>query len=195
MLDEFGDDTAPPFPLPTLNDDVDALTEPPTSYVDPDPPTDGDGYPDYPVYFSLGTGSPTLDKISATPADILMNMTVVGLPVLSPTIVISAASLGLVSGDDIDAFCLDATGVTTRAVLLTTEDLLFSLAPDSPSLNGPDGESDTGDDFSPSDIFRSGLELFASAAELGLEPTDNLNALKCTKPLLEEYYLPLIWKN
>ena len=64
VLDESGD-TGNPFPL-LISDDVDSLTEPPTSFVD----VDSDGIPDSAVSFSLTPGSPSLTAIGAGPADI-----------------------------------------------------------------------------------------------------------------------------
>ena len=65
QLDENGD-TAPPFPL-LISDDVDGLTEPPTSFVD----TNSDGVPENPVYLSLAEGSPSLRTLGVAAGDIL----------------------------------------------------------------------------------------------------------------------------
>ena len=53
---------APPFRL-QVSDDVDAITEPPLPFPDPD----GNGVPDRPVYVSLEMGSPSLNEIGAFP--------------------------------------------------------------------------------------------------------------------------------
>ena len=164
VLDENGD-TAPRFPL-LVSDDVDALTEPPTSFVDPD----GDGTPDLPVYLSLSAGSPTLAGIGAGPADILR--TIGGAP---PTVLFTAADLGLQAGDDIDAFCYDDRAQT----------LLFSLAPGSPTLAPVQG---------PATLFlvrnppvpAPPLD-FAFPNSLGLRNDDNLNALKCILPEVDHF--------
>jgi len=165
VLDETGD-TAPPFPL-LISDDVDALAEPPASFVD----LDGDGVPDLPVYFSLAAGSPTLAGIGAGPADILMST-----GGMTPTVYITHTALGLVPGDDIDALCLDAE----------TNTVLFSLAPGSPSLV-------TGA-ASPADLFggaapplSSPPPVYAPAWVLGLLEDDNLNALKCGLPEVDYF--------
>ena len=123
ILDETGD-TAPPFPL-LISDDVDALTEPPTSFVDPD----GDGTPDFPIFFSLSVGSPTLPAIGGGPGDVLVKEPGAALRVFAP-----AVDLGLVPGDDLDALCLDNS----------TAAFLFSLAPgedvrNSVETSGPPG--------------------------------------------------------
>ena len=178
QLDETGD-TAPPFPL-LISDDVDALTEPPTSFVDPN----GDKVPENPVYFSLAKGSPSLDTLEVGPADILV--TSGGNP---PTVTIRTSDLGLVEenqderveGDDVDAICLgiflDDDGEEQRAVL-------FSLAPGSSSL--------VAGGLSPADLFLvqvgqgteppTRLTPWAPASSLGLLNEDNLNALKCSVP-------------
>jgi hypothetical protein len=163
------------FPL-AISDDVDALEERPTSAVD----LNGDGVPEFPVYFSLVSGSPSLPWVGATPADILMS--VGGAP---PVVFIPEAALGLAPGDDIDCFCLFTTGAPG------TGTVLFSLAPGSPSLVGGALPG-----TSPADLFLVTAPgaplLFAAAPALGLLPAsgfppfDNVNALKCVKPLEPE---------
>ncbi|MDJ0836036.1 MAG: DUF6073 family protein [Acidobacteriota bacterium] len=162
--DENGS-SAPPVPL-SICDDIDALAEPPTEYVDPDE----DGVPDSPVYFSLALGSPSLGTLGFSAADILVTS-----GGSSPAVEVSHDQLGLTPADDVDAFCYDpAAG-----------DIVFSLAPGSPSLGGA----------SPADLFRvAGIgpvlpspPLWAPASVLGLETGDNLNALKCTLPEVTWY--------
>ncbi len=152
VLDEDGD-TAPPFPL-QISDDVDALVEQPPSFVD-----DGDGITEGPVYFTLAAGSPELSALGANGATILRS--VGGGP---PTVFLRHSDLGLTSSDDIDAFCLAGD----------RRDVVFSLAPGSPSLGGG----------SPADLFMalaapSQFFAWATAANLGLLPNDDVNALKC----------------
>ena len=168
-LDENGD-TAPPFPL-AVCDDVDALTEPPTSFVDPN----GDGVPENPLYFSLSAGSPSLAALGRSPADILRKVGTGQLEVF-----ISRTALGLQASDDVDAFCL---ADQVRGVL-------FSLAPGSPSLMASG--------FGPADLFfvsnandaqpPAQLRRFITAAQLGLRAEDNLNALKCTVPEVDYFF-------
>lgn len=151
MLDEDGD-TAPAFPL-QLGDDVDAITEQPPSYAD----ADGDGDPQGSVYFSLSAGSPGLG--ASSPADILVSRA--GGP---PAVYIPAAQLGLTPEDDIDAFCLNTL---SRSVV-------FSLAPGSPSLAGGSAADLFLSFQSPGSFFP-----VARAANLGLDPGDDVDALKC----------------
>ena len=86
-----------------------------------------------------------------------------------PGPLILAPGLGLVAADDIDALQAVPFGEATA--------LLFSLAPGSPSL-GAD---------SPADIFISvpgsgAFALFATASDLGLLATDNVDALGAPIP-------------
>ena len=178
QLDEDGN-TAPPFPL-QISDDVDGLTEPPTSFVDPN----GDGVPENPVYFSLSKGSASLGGMSG--ADILV--TSGGSP---PTVFIPFSDLGLMEDDDVDALCLKLEDPNQGGDPIKT--VIFSLAPASPTL-------ELGGGFSAADLFfvraagpanPSPPAPVASASILGLGgptpgPDNNLNALKCT--VVEEDY-------
>jgi hypothetical protein len=120
--------------------------------VDPD----GDGALDAPVFFSLAPGSPSLATLGVTSADILQ--TTGG----TPSLWTSGASLGLQSGDVIDALATDQTAI------------YFSLAPGSPSLLGPDGEADPPNDPNPDD--QAFIAAFPGSA-LNLEEDDDLVAL------------------
>ncbi len=88
--------------------------------------------------------------------------------------------IGLVPGDDLDALVLsDQTDDQFGGVIMTPNGILdpvidtalFSLAPGSPSAGA----------FGPGAVFwtdfTGSFSLFATAAELGLTPGDNLNAL------------------
>ena len=170
QLDENGD-TAPPFPL-LISDDVDGLTEPPTSFVD----TNSDGVPENPVYLSLAEGSPSLRTLGVAAGDILA--TSGGSP---PSTFIPSTNLGLVEGDDVDAICL---GVFIDEDREEQRVVLFSLAPGSSSL--------VAGGLSPADLFLvqvgqgtgppTRLTPWAPASSLGLLNEDNLNALKCSVP-------------
>ncbi len=161
-LDETGD-TAPPFPL-QISDDVDSLAEQPPEFAD----GDGDGVPERNVYFSLAAGSPSLATLSASPADILVSSN--GGP---PTIFIPHTDLGLAADDDIDAFCLTSTN---RSVL-------YSLAPGSVSLGG----GSAADTFLAVNLPVAAPQVWFAAANLGLEPSDNVNALKCHAGEIDEF--------
>ena len=177
-LDENGD-SAPPFPL-RISDDVDALTEPPTSFADPD----GDEIPENPVYFSLGVDSPSLSALGVNPGDILETSD--GGP---PEVFIPARSLNLSELDDLDAFCL----------VRTTRTVLFSLAPGSPTLAS--GGFSAADLFlainaqgppAPSSPPDSLPRRFVRASQLGLLEEDNLNALKCTVVEVDHFHHSLL---
>lgn len=166
---------APPLGLtecpaggPGIQDNVDAFDDLVAPLVG--------GSPAWPVYFSLAPGSPTLAGANpllpggAGPADILVYEP--GQQSLS--VFFAAAGLGLVPGDDIDGLSFD----------VLTSDLLFSLAPSSPSLAPAAGICPggcTSGDFilsagpicGPTPCLAGGLG-FASA---GLAPGDNVDAM------------------
>ena len=158
----------PAFPLgfveaATVRDDLDALYGQDPAVVD----ADNDGVPESPVYFSLDADSPSLTTLGFSAADILT--TVSGGP---PTVFASAAELGLVPGDDVDALCLRESG--DSIYVAGADPLYFSLAPGSPTLSqmgaGP-GDLLTPDGASP--IVAQGR------AYLGLIAGDDVDAIKC----------------
>jgi len=178
------------------SDDLDALVDESGGRIDPD----DDMVPDLPVFLSLAPGSPTLTANGWSPADVLVSQ---GGGVARFA---EASALGLQAGDDVDAFCLMKAGLpdtTLRPGTSGTGDnpappsppppgpqafdtMLFSLAPDSPTL--ADQGHAPGDvfvtDFGPSRPGLAGLPLsvYAEASELGLLAADDLDALKCLKP-------------
>ncbi|MCI0776859.1 MAG: hypothetical protein J4N95_01650 [Chloroflexi bacterium] len=145
--------------LPT-SDDLNALNEQPPSAID----TLGDGTLDDPVFFSLSEGSPSLAAFSRGPADVLWT---VGL---QPGLYVSAQTLGLQSGDDIDGMCISDIG-TGPSYDPEFDTILFSLTADSPTLD------DLG--ASGADVLRPGPSVHFSAGQLGLRVSDDLNAMKC----------------
>jgi hypothetical protein len=143
------------------SDNLDAITGLPPSAVD----TNGDGLLDAPIYFSLAPGSPTLTALGRSPADILWT---IGLG--TPGVYASAAQFGLQSADDVDGLCVSHPG--EGAVYDAANDkVLFSLAPGSPTLAALGA--------SPADVLAPGPKVAIHAWELGLQPTDNLDAMKC----------------
>lgn len=169
-------------------EDVDALTDQPARTVD----FDDDGVPDEPVFFSLGPGSPSLGTIPASVGDLLVTRN--GGP---PAVIATAADVGLVAGDDIDAICVLKAAYPDLTLRpgsgapgppfpggVNFDYMLFSLAAGSPSL--------ASGGHSPGDVFVTNfsnqrpninlpIQIFATAAELGLLPGDDLDALKCMK--------------
>lgn len=177
-------------PLPDT-DDLDSLTDYPASAVD----FDGDLDPEDPVFFSLAPGSPTLASLGASPADVLV--TVNG----SVSVFASAAALGLTTGDDLDALCLMKSALPTTTLRagstvsvvpapgpLLFDLAVFSLAPGSPRL-AAQGHS-AGDLFltnfsnSRPPLASAPLVLYADASDLGLTATDDVDALKCLRPVV-----------
>jgi hypothetical protein len=138
---------------PNNDDELDALSWPANSGAQP--------------YFTLAPGSPTLSFMGVTAADILTRVS--GSP--GPSVAVSGAALGLGANDAVDALCLVGIAQPNR--------VLFSLAPGSPALAGPDGVLGTADDLSPADILQAGPNVFRRAGAIGLLPTDNLDAMKC----------------
>jgi len=176
--------------VPNPSDDVDALVNEPASVVD----TDGDMTPEQPVFLTLAPASPTLAALNpaATAGDILVTQDA------TISIFATAADIGLQSGDDIDAFCLMKTGLPDTTLRVGSgppaapppgpqvfDSLLFSLASGSPTL--------AAQGLSSADVFVSdfsdnrpnvsnNLTVYASASDLGLLESDELNALKCLTP-------------
>ncbi len=126
-----------------------------------------------PLYYTVGLGSPSLGFLPGeSPADIFIDhdpSSIGGQSLYAP-----ASALGLDGNDDIDA--LIVFDFNTNAVFDLGDVVFFSLAPGSPSLGTElPGES-------PADVFRvipgSLVELLASAEDLGLELTDDVDALE-----------------
>lgn len=145
------------------SDDLDALVDQPPSYVD----GNNDGVPERPVIFSLAPGSPSLTQIGAGPADVLYTMNGV-----LPIVYASAASLGLQAGDDLDALCLSDNGIGF-SFTPGTDRMLFSLAAGSPTLASIGASA--------ADVLQPGAPVTVAvhAAQLGLQNSDDLDALKC----------------
>jgi hypothetical protein len=128
-----------------------------------------------PHYFSLAAGSASLATIPANPGDILD-----GGPAASPaTVVISYDRLGLQGTDDIDALAVWDTLAT--GTLGTGDDVLFSLAPGSPTLAAIGGTA--------RDVLRATITagsnpnppvVYTTGAFLGIPAGGDLNALDDT---------------
>jgi hypothetical protein len=158
------------------SDDVDALDRDPCQAVD----LDCDGALDYAVLLTLAPGSPSLAASGATAADVLM-----ATGDFLPTVFAGQSSLGLASGDAIDALCVRENG---NGVYDPGDKLLFSLAPGSPTL------ARLG--LSPGDLLRPGpVRLALAAGTLGLQAGDNLDAALCTSDTsFTDLFLPAVSK-
>lgn len=159
-------------------DMIDALARDPCLTVD----LNCDGTPDAPIYLTLAPGSPTLDLIGATAADIL----VTGYEYTSIVWAAGIETLGLAAGDAIDGLCLSEDG---DGVYGEGDVVVISLAPGSPTLAQLGAE--------PGDLLGiAPLRKIASASALGLERADNVDALICANAIPQattgELYLPLI---
>ncbi len=165
------------LPETPASDDIDALERDPCQSVD----LNCDGRLDNPIFFALASGSPSLTNIAATTADIL-----VATGDFLPVIYADHSSLGLVSGDAIDALCLQEDG---SGVLDSGDKVLISLASASPSLAALNA--------SPGDLLSvAPLSIFHRAADMGLAANDDLDAVLCTADKVSgSLYLPLIQKQ
>lgn len=112
-------------------------------------------------YLTLAPQSPTLDRLGATPADLLIRRANGALDIYK-----TWRELGLMQGDQIDAFEFDSGG------MLDAWTLLFSLAPGSPTLDRLQASA--------ADVLTAtphGLRVTETAGSLGLNPTDNLDVI------------------
>jgi hypothetical protein len=191
---------APPIMVPAVSesgpphDDIDGLESLSTSFVDTNGDMDVFDPADGLVYFSLDPSSPTLPLIPAGPAHILMcgpPTTCSGAVPSPPVIYATPPMLGLGPGNDVDAICLFESSPGSSFGGPGAGDFLFySLAPGSPALPGiPNPFVVGGVGASPADvIFVTALGapvVIDPDFMLGLLSTDNLNALKCVKGLVD----------
>jgi hypothetical protein len=163
---------------------------------------DCDGVPDdgTPVYFSLAAGSTTIalrlpdplpglatgvDFDGVTPDDVLVTNATPGQSRFA-TFARGIVDIGLQAGDDLDALVLIDGG--DRGELDAGDEILFSLAPGSPSLGGNPLVVGGSAPFSAADVFRKTfspgsmplpgpIQVYARAADLGLVEEDDVDAL------------------
>jgi hypothetical protein len=161
----------------SISDNVDTLERDPCLFVDPN----CDGIPDDPILLALAGGSPSLDLLGATGADIL----VAGIEFVPTIWARGSSDLGLVAGDEIDALCVAENG---NGAYDDGDRVLFSLAPGSPTLASLSA--------GPADLLAPGPpRVLYPAGALGLETTDNVDALNCETLPLHERFLPLVLKD
>lgn len=147
-------------------DHVDALERDPCQYVD----VECDGELDQGIFLTLSPGSPTLSLLGADAADILL----AGVEFLPVIWADGLTDLGLLSGDVLDALCVYENG---NGVYDAGDQVMFSLAPGSPTLNALSA--------SPADLFSPApVSIVYSASQLGLETTDDVDALVCAGDIL-----------
>jgi hypothetical protein len=128
------------------------------------------------VYFSLDPASPALGGGSG--ADLFFAAPGAAFVPFS-----AAANIGLNPADDIDALVMwdrGALGVMNPLVDVA----VFSLAPGSPALLGPDGVGGTADDLSPGDLlvtsFNGFFCIYLRPNQLGMLNGDNIDGLDVT---------------
>jgi hypothetical protein len=160
------------------SDNIDAMERDPCLFVD----LNCDGTPENPIYLTLAPGSPSLDMIGATSADILL----VGVDYVPIVWAESADDLGLQGGDVIDALCIKENG---NGVYDGADQVLFSLASGSPTL--------VSQSVSPATILRPSPPRPALAeSELGLVVTDDLDALMCSLEFpMVDLFLPIVLRS
>lgn len=133
----------------------------------------GDRVHDIGIYFSLDAASPSLGGGSG--ADLFFAAPGAGWVPFS-----IAANIGLAAADNIDALVIWDRGVI-GAMNPKTDIAVFSLAPGSPALAGPDGMLGTADDFSPGDLFVTDFNgffcLYTRPPQLGMRLVDNIDGL------------------
>jgi hypothetical protein len=159
--------TSPASPNPGGQSDVDG-----GSGTSPPPPGARDGRSEFDlVYFTAADGSPSLVTLPGTgsAADIYVDPDT--SDPLTELLYVEPTLIGLRPGDDVDGLIIFEGGdplVFDPGV----DQVVFSLTPESPSLN---------DIFGPGDLFTSEgfgfFSLYAQAFDLGLSPADNLNML------------------
>lgn len=163
-------------------DNLDALERDPCTVVD----LNCDGMPEEPIYLTLAAASPSLATAGAGTADILSADPDYGLLIWA-----SAADLGLGSGDNIDALCLNENG---NGLFDSGDQLLFSLAAGSPTLTTLSAGA--------ADLLRAGPQVVTPAVALGLTASDDLDAALCTANYAAfalsaspKLYLPIIQRK
>jgi len=163
-------------------DDLDAVELSDAKIVD-DPP---DGIPDYGaklVFFSLAPGSPSLTP-AVTPDDILVSTPgfLGGFAIYADGVV----DIGLLPGDNLNALVLwDTSGPGgPNAVLDAGDEALFTLSPGSPSLAAGANPLMPPGAHTPGDVFHKifppgpiGIAVYATAAMMGVDPDDVIDAL------------------
>ena len=135
----------------------------------------------YPVYFSVDRD--TALALGVSPADVLISFGS-GAP---PTIAWSAAELGLVPDDDVDAISVNTAGGPPPP----SPDgiVVYSLAPDSPSLAGPTVFAPYGPGALFVPISSGGVLPWATSEQLDLKGPgapggpDNLNGVRISDPI------------
>jgi hypothetical protein len=170
--------------LGAQEDDLDALELSDASTVD----VNVDGIPDYGdkfVYFSLGPGSPSLGVAGSTTNDILISIGG-GFAGSFGVYASGVNNIGLLPGDDLNALVLFDTGPAgiPDGIINGGDEALFTLAPGSPSLtaganpNMPAGPHSAGDVFHTAFVPQpGGIFIYATAASLGLDADDVIDAL------------------
>ncbi|MBL8878379.1 MAG: hypothetical protein JNG88_04595 [Phycisphaerales bacterium] len=156
--------TSPDDPVPPPIDDVDAGAIPDETALAGGPPPK--------FYFCVRQGSPSLPNLPGnnSGADVYVDLNT-GTP-SGEIVYASFAALGLVAADEIDALIVIDYN-NDQSFNPTTDQIIFSLARGSPSLEGR----------SPADLFTTintfgDFALYSQAIDLGLQHNDNVDMLE-----------------
>ncbi len=147
----------------------------------------GDGIPDISVFYGLEAGSPSLDAgadetnydSKSTADDIFLN---------DPgTVYAHGGAMGLEFGDDLNGLVL-LDFQDPGELTVGTDEALFSLAEGSPTLSK--GMDLFGQEISAADVFYTNFDgsfgIFATASELGLDATFDVDALEVQPSTIPE---------
>lgn len=124
------------------------------------------------AYFSLGPGSPSLGLLGFVTGDVLAKNVAAGWPL---GIYASRAALGLQAGDDVDAICVNDVAGDDYYNPAAGDLIWFSLTNASPSVQGVGLPPFV----SGADVLAPGRVVMVSANQMGLNASDDLDALKC----------------
>ncbi|MBX3394745.1 MAG: S8 family serine peptidase [Phycisphaerae bacterium] len=117
-----------------------------------------------------------------TPDDILVSPPPGGPPLAFAIYASGVGDIGLLPGDDLDGLVLLDNGGPNGIMQPNFDIALFTLAPGSPSLAGLNPNMPFGAAiYSPGDVFMTSFNgvilMYAPAGAMGLQPTDNVDAL------------------
>ncbi len=147
----------------------------------------GDGIPDRNVYYGLAAGSSSLD-VGADEPNYDSKSTADDVFINDPgTVYAHGGAMGLGFGDDLNGLVL-LDFQDPGELTVGTDEALFSLAEGSPTLSK--GIDLFGNEISAADVFYTDFDgtfsIFATASELGLDATFDVDALEVQPSTIPE---------
>lgn len=147
----------------------------------------GDGIPDRNVYYGLAAGSSSLD-VGADETNYDSKSTADDVFINDPgTVYAHGGAMGLGFGDDLNGLVL-LDFQDPGELTVGTDEALFSLAEGSPTLSK--GIDLFGNEISAADVFYTDFDgtfsIFATASELGLDATFDVDALEVQPSTIPE---------